>query len=178
LVSASELRRGLEAERVMPRRVSGGRLGSWLVSDSPAEPRVTELPAFLRDVLQEPGASGAGGLPGSCYRASNSHHLLFSIVITQLKHTLAVPSNSSVCYLFHLAGCSAHWHGGRKQAGGVAFVVQVVNDLSVFRFLCKRSAIDKTLTRQFLNTTYYMNIVRQGCQTHFHRGPHRPHGCP
>ena len=68
LVSASELRRGLEAERVMPRTLSGGLLGSWLASDSPAEPRVTELPAFLRDVLQEPGASVVGGLLRSCYR--------------------------------------------------------------------------------------------------------------
>ncbi len=80
-MSASELRRGLEAERVMPRTVSGALLGSWLESDSPAEPRVTELPAFLRDVLQEPGASVAGGLVGSCYRASKSS-LLFSIVDT------------------------------------------------------------------------------------------------
>lgn len=76
LVSASELRRGLEAERVMPTTVSGGLLGSWLGSDSPAEPRVTELPAFLREVLQETGASEAGGLPGSCYRASRSHHCI------------------------------------------------------------------------------------------------------
>lgn len=68
LVSASELRRGLEAERVIPRTLSGGLLASWLVSDSPAEPRVTELPAFLRDVLQEPGASVVGGLLRSCYR--------------------------------------------------------------------------------------------------------------
>lgn len=75
LVSASELRRGLEAERVMPRADSGGLLESWLESVSPAEPRVTELPAFLRDVLQEPGASAAGGLLGSCYTASKRHHL-------------------------------------------------------------------------------------------------------
>lgn len=72
LVSASELRRGLEAERVIPRPVSRGLLASWLESASPAEPRVTELPAFLRDVLQEPGASVAGGLLGSCSRASES----------------------------------------------------------------------------------------------------------
>lgn len=65
-MSASELRRGLEAERVMPRPVSGGLLGSWLESVSPAEPRVTELPAFLRDVLHEPGASLVGGLVESC----------------------------------------------------------------------------------------------------------------
>lgn len=70
LVSASELRRGLEAERVMPRPDSGGLLVSWLESDSPTEPRVTELPAFLSDVLQEPGASVTGGLLGSCYMAS------------------------------------------------------------------------------------------------------------
>lgn len=75
LVSASELRRGLEAERVMPSTLSAGLMGSWLVSDRPAEPRVIELPAFLRDVLQEPGTSGAGGLPGSCYTASRSQHL-------------------------------------------------------------------------------------------------------
>lgn len=62
LASASELRRGLEAERVMPRRLSGSLVGSWWGSPSPAEPRVTELPAFLRDVLQEPGASGGGAL--------------------------------------------------------------------------------------------------------------------
>lgn len=68
MVSASELRRGLEAERVIPRPGSAGLLGSWLESESPAEPRVTELPAFLRDVLQEPGASVVGGLLGSCYR--------------------------------------------------------------------------------------------------------------
>lgn len=67
LVSASELRRGLEAERVMPSPDSAGLLVSWLASDRPAEPRVTELPAFLRDVLHEPGASVAGGLLGSCF---------------------------------------------------------------------------------------------------------------
>lgn len=82
LVSGSELRRGLEAERVMPRPASGGLLGSWLESDSPAEPRVTELPAFLRDVRQEPGASVVGGLLGSCYRASKSHHLYCSVLLT------------------------------------------------------------------------------------------------
>lgn len=82
LVSASELRRGLEAERVMPRTVSGGLLGSWLESVSPAEPRVTELPAFLRDVLQEPGASLVGGLVKSCCRASKSHHLYCSVLLT------------------------------------------------------------------------------------------------
>lgn len=67
MVSASELRRGLEAERLMPRPDSGGLLVSWLGSDSPAEPRVTELSAFLRDVLHDPGASVTGGLLNSCY---------------------------------------------------------------------------------------------------------------
>lgn len=64
LASASELNRGLEAERVMPRprQLSVGLLASWWVSPSPAEPRVTELPAFLREVLQEPGASVGGAL--------------------------------------------------------------------------------------------------------------------
>lgn len=80
LVSASELRRGLEAERVIPKPDSAGLLGSWLVSDSPAEPRVTELPAFLKDVLQDPGASVAAGLLGSCYTASKIHHVYCSIL--------------------------------------------------------------------------------------------------
>lgn len=64
LVSVSELRRGLEAERVMPKTVSAGLLVSWVESDRPAEPKVTELPAFLKEVLHEPGAgaSVAGGL--------------------------------------------------------------------------------------------------------------------
>lgn len=82
LVSASELRRGLDAERVIPRVVSGGRLESWLKSDSPAEPRVTELPAFLKDVLQDPGASVVGSLLGSCYRASESYHYYCSVLLT------------------------------------------------------------------------------------------------
>ena len=72
LASASELRRGLEAERVMPGPISAALLGSWLESVSPAEPRVTELPAFLRDVLQEPGASVVGGLLKSCCAASKT----------------------------------------------------------------------------------------------------------
>lgn len=75
-VSASELRRGLEAERVIPRPDSAGLLGSWLDSDNPAEPRVTELPAFLKDVLQEPGASVAAGLLGSCYTVSSQYCLV------------------------------------------------------------------------------------------------------
>lgn len=73
------LRRGLEAERVIPRpRPDSGapRVDSWLGSLAPEGPRVTELPALRREVLQEPGAapgaelgatSGAGGFPGSCY---------------------------------------------------------------------------------------------------------------
>lgn len=65
-MSASELRRGLEAERLIPSTDSVGLLGSWLESESPAEPRVTELPAFLREVLHEPGASVVGGLLSSC----------------------------------------------------------------------------------------------------------------
>lgn len=63
---ASELRRGLEAERLILSPDSVALLGSWMESESPAEPRVTELPAFLRDVLHEPGDSVAGGLLGSC----------------------------------------------------------------------------------------------------------------
>lgn len=70
--SASELRRGLEADRVMPRPVSGTLLCSWLESVRPAEPRVTELPAFLSDVLQEPGASVVGGLFRSCSGTSTA----------------------------------------------------------------------------------------------------------
>lgn len=88
LASASELRRGLEAERLMPSTVGGGLLGSWPDSDSPAKPRVVELPAFLRDVLQEPGASGAGGLPRSSYRDGRS--LLFSVVMRR-KQALDAP---------------------------------------------------------------------------------------
>lgn len=76
LVSASELRRGLEAERVIPKPDSAGLLGSWLDSASPAEPRVTELPAFLKDVLQDPGASVAAGLLGSCYTGSKNVYCL------------------------------------------------------------------------------------------------------
>lgn len=64
-MSASELRRGLEAERLIPSPDSVALLGSWTESESPAEPRVTELPAFLRDVLHEPGDSVAAGLLGS-----------------------------------------------------------------------------------------------------------------
>lgn len=84
-MSASELRRGLEAERVIPRTDSGGLLVSWLESDTPAEPRVTELPAFRRDVLQEPGASVAGGLLGSCYIPENRRapfHLESIVTVT------------------------------------------------------------------------------------------------
>lgn len=66
LGSVSELRRGLEAERVIHRPGSGGLFWSGMESDRPAEPRVTELPAFLSDVLHEPGASETTGLPGSC----------------------------------------------------------------------------------------------------------------
>lgn len=46
-----------------------------------------------------------------------------------------------VGYLLRLAGGggTAGRHGGRQQAAGVAFVVQVVDELSVFRFLCKKS---------------------------------------
>lgn len=73
--SASELRRGLEADRVMPRPVSGTLLWSWLEPVSPAEPRVTELPAFLSDVLQEPGASVVGGLFRSYSGTGNPQHL-------------------------------------------------------------------------------------------------------
>lgn len=75
LASASELSRGLEAERVMPRprprRLFEGLLGSWWASPSPAEPRVVELPAFLREVLKESGTSVGGALfrswPGEKY---------------------------------------------------------------------------------------------------------------
>lgn len=72
LVSASELRRGLEAERLIPSLDSVDLLGSWMESESPAEPSVTELPAFLRDVLHEPGDSVAGGLLGSCNMRKSS----------------------------------------------------------------------------------------------------------
>ena len=85
LGSGSELRRGLDAERVMPRTEAGGLLGSGPESASPAVPRVTELPAFLRDVLQETGASVVVGLLGSCYTASKKSPPLLFNRITQLK---------------------------------------------------------------------------------------------
>lgn len=80
--SASELRRGLEADRVMPRPVSGTLLWSWLEPVSPAEPRVTELPAFLSDVLQEPGASVVGGLFRSCSGTGNPQILNTFIAVS------------------------------------------------------------------------------------------------
>lgn len=46
-------------------------------------------------------------------------------------------------YLFHLAGSSTCWHRGRKQASGVAFVVQIVYDFSVFGFFCKHLGISE-----------------------------------
>lgn len=81
MASASELSRGLEAERVMPRprRLSESLLGSWWASPSPAEPRVTELPAFLREVLQEPGASVGGALFRSWRREREQFETLETI---------------------------------------------------------------------------------------------------
>lgn len=79
LASASELRRGLEAERVIPGPGSAGLPGSWWESESPAESRATELPAFLRDVLHEPGASVAGGLLGSCTTRDINHKVFLSV---------------------------------------------------------------------------------------------------
>lgn len=96
-MSASELRRGLEAERLMPRPDSGGLLVSWLGSDSPAEPRVTELSAFLRDVLHDPGASVTGGLLNSCY--THSQHFYYPAL---LSHSRTCISCAQVFFPFTL----------------------------------------------------------------------------
>lgn len=129
LWSASEFRRGLEAERVMPNPDSAGRAGSWLDSDSPADPRVTELPAFLRDVLQEPGASVEVGLLGSCPRKKR---ITIFTINNQLYYLFII-----LYYYYYLFYSSTCWQRGRKQPCGITLVVQVVDDLSVFSFLCK-----------------------------------------
>lgn len=67
LVSVSELSLGLEAERVMPAVLSEPRRVSLAASEGPEEPRVTELPAFRRDVLHNPGASFPAARTGSNY---------------------------------------------------------------------------------------------------------------
>lgn len=102
-VSASELRRGLEAERVIPRPGSVGLTGSWMDSDSPAEPRVTELPAFLKDVLQDPGASVAAGLLGSCYTASKTPQVYCLALLTDFSCS---SHHFCINYLFNLIGDS------------------------------------------------------------------------
>lgn len=57
---------------------------------------------------------------------------------------LAAAATTRVLYLLHLAHSRSHGHGGREQAGRVAFVVQVIDELSVFRFLCNRDEINET----------------------------------
>lgn len=98
-VSASELRRGLDAERIMPRPDSEVLAVSWFESDRPTEPRVTELPAFLRDVLQEPGASVTAGLLGSCWTDGESSTSVVCCCRTDMVNIVVV-SYSCVFFFF------------------------------------------------------------------------------
>ncbi len=77
LLSDSELSLGLDAERVIPSLVSGSLRASAAGSEAPAEPRVTELPALRKDVLQDPGASVTRGPDGFSLQA---HHTLYYIM--------------------------------------------------------------------------------------------------
>lgn len=71
----------------------------------------------------------------------------------------------AVGYLLHLAGGggAAAGHGGRQQTAGVAFVVQVVDELSVFRFLCKHShqQTDQSVTEQPNKTKTQSGFLRR-----------------
>lgn len=52
-----------------------------------------------------------------------------------------------VLYLLQVAHSRTHGHGGREQAGRVAFVVQVINELSVFGFLCNQVTINNQVQK-------------------------------
>lgn len=65
-------------------------------------------------------------------------------------------------YLLHLVGGgAASGHGGRQQAAGVAFVVQVVDELSIFRFLCKQlhQQTNQSVTEQPKKNTYWVSTL-------------------
>lgn len=74
---------------------------------------------------------------------THSQHFYYPALLSHSRTCISCSPSLFPVYPFHLARSGACWHGGRKQIGGVALVVQVVYDFSLFRFLCKSAKVIK-----------------------------------